>query len=221
MNKKTIQMYFGSSLYEAWFSEDVFQSGMGDMVISRKTTGGAVVGVVFLCDHFCLGVKDCLPFMESEAGYRGMLQKIRGGQVMKAVNAGYVKKYLLGLVEWAKEIGFYPHADYRFCSEILRGIPVDENATFQYGKDGTPFYMNGPHDEPYRIKQIVNTLMAYRQRTGKEAHYTLMGLTLPPELLQELGQECEVPVQEINVELPVNERKELSGGIRAMIRKLF
>jgi len=200
MNKKTIQMYFASSLYQAWFSENVFEDGMGSMILTRKTVGGTVVGVVFLCDHFCLGVKDCTAFMESEAWYRAMLEQIQVNEELKAVDAGYVKKYILGLVQWAKEIGFPPHSDYRFCSEILRGIPVDNNATFQYGKDGVPLYINGPHDEPYRIRQIVATLEAYRERTGNEAHFSLLGPAAPLELPQEMGQEREWPVEEIEAQ---------------------
>jgi len=188
MNKKTIQMYFASSLYEAWFSETAHTSGMGSMIITRKTVGGAMVGVNFLCDHFCLGVRDCFAFMESEAKYRSILRGIRDREVIEPANPGYVTKYILGLVQWAKEIGFPPHADYRFCSEILRGIPADEGATFQYGKDGSPFYMNGPYDEPYRIRQIVETLMAYKARTGNEANYAIGG-PVPPELFEELERQ--------------------------------
>jgi hypothetical protein len=183
MNKKTIQMYFGSSLYQAWFSENVFESGMGSMILTRKTVGGAVVGVVFLCDHFCLGIKSCFAFMESEASYSALIQEIQAREDLKPADAGYVKKYILGLVQWAKEIGFPPNSEYRYCSEILQGIPVDNEATFQYGKDGAPLFINGPHDEPYQIRQIVRTLEAYRERTGNEVHFTLLGADAPTELL--------------------------------------
>jgi hypothetical protein len=189
MNKKTIQMYFGSSLHEAWFSDTAISGGIGSMIVTRKTAGGAVVGVVFLCNHYCLGVKDCFAFMESEAGYRSIIEGIHDREDLKLVEAGYVKAYILGLVQWAKEVGFRPHADYRFCSEILRGFPANENAAFQFGKDGLPYYMNGPYDEPHRIRQIVATLNEYRERTGNEAYYTIGGPMLPDELL--------VPVREI------------------------
>jgi|GEM_PF-2254392 len=197
MNKKTIQMYFASSLYEAWFSENVITGGLGTMLLTRKTAGGAVAGVSFLCDHYCLGMKNCFPFLENEASYRSLLAGIGEREKLRPADAGYVKKYILGLVQWAKEIGFPPHADYRYCSEILRGIPVDEQATFQYGKEGAPHYINGPSDEAYRIRQILKTLDNYRERTGNKADFTLIGPAAYLDGLREIGEERGVTVQEI------------------------
>ena len=78
---------------------------------------------------------------------------------------------------WAKEIGFFPQGDYRFCSGIFQGIPVDESATFHFGQgeDGTPFFINGPHDTPQRVRQIMSTLQAYEARTGKKTLFMLGG----------------------------------------------
>ena len=183
MNKKTIEMYFGSDLYEAYIPENLFSPGMGHVILSRKTKGGAVVGVAFLCDHFCLGVKDCLAFMENEAGYRALIHRVSDNARLTAVPAGTVKKYVTDLVQWAREIGFEPHADYRFCSKILQGIPIDETATFTYGKDGVPTYVNGPYEDSYRIKQTISKLEAYKQRTGNKVDFTIIMPDLPLELL--------------------------------------
>lgn len=189
MNKKTIGMYFGSTLYQALFSDHIYIDGMGTMILTRKTAGGAIVGVCFLCDHYCLGVKDCYPFMENEATYLTLLRRIRENEELKNVDAGVLKQYILGLVQWAKEIGFTPHADYRFCSEILKGFRADEEATFTYGKNGVPTYVNGPYETPAQMSEIIGTLMAYKERTGNEADYILMGQSLdafPGDLIQAL-----------------------------------
>jgi len=197
MNKKTIQMYFASSLYEAWFSENAITGGIGTMILTRKTAGGAVAGVSFLCNHYCLGVKDCFAFLESEASYRSILRGIQEREELRLVEPGYLKKYILGLVQWAKEIGFPPHSDYRFCSEILRGVPSDEKAVFQYGKDGIPLYINGPYDETYRIRQILKTLDDYRERTGNKADFALMGPAASLDMMQEIGDERRLTVEKI------------------------
>ena len=174
MNKKTIEMYFGSSLYQAVMPASLFEQGMGNVILARKTAGGAIVGVAFLCDHYCLGVKDCFPFMENEPSYRAVVQRLIQEKTI-VVEPATLKTYVTGLVQWAKEIGFDPCSEYRFCSKILRGIPADEEASFTYGKDGAPLYINGPHDTPFRIQQIMNTLEAYRERTGKQADFAIIG----------------------------------------------
>jgi len=174
MNKKTIQMYFGSPLYQAFFPVNIADSGMGSVVLARKTMTGAIVGVDFLCDHYCLGVKDCFPFYYDYAGYRDFLLKIGSREELQESTPGYVKKYILDLVAWSKSLGFFPHPDYRTCSEILSGFTADEDATFQFGKDGVPFYINGPYDTPQRVKSIINTLESYKARTGNEAYYLMV-----------------------------------------------
>ena len=175
MNKAQIEIYFESQLYQAWMPRDPRVMGMGNAILARKTMGGAIVGASFLCDHYCLGVKDCLSFLQDEAWYNKLILNTQQHQDLITVEPGYMKKYVLDQVAWAKELGFFPHSDYRFCSGILKGIPVDENAMFHFGKgeEGTPMFINGPSDTPYRITQIMNTLKAYEARTGKKTLYTL------------------------------------------------
>ena len=57
--KDTIQIHSGSALYEVWFSDNIDVEGLGSMILARRTVGGMSCGAVFLCDHYCLEVKDC------------------------------------------------------------------------------------------------------------------------------------------------------------------
>jgi len=177
MNKAQIEMYFESQLFQAWMPRDPAIMGMGYAILARKTMGGAIVGVSFLCDHYCLGVKDCLSFLQDEAWYNQFILNTQQHQDLITVEPGYMKKYVLDLVAWSKELGFFPHSDYRFCSGILKGIPVDENAVFHFGKgeEGTPLFINGPSDTPHRINIITNTLKAYEARTGIKTEFILGG----------------------------------------------
>jgi len=199
MNKKELQMYFSCRLYETLFPEGIFNSGMGQVVIARITAGGAIVGVTFLCDHYCLGVKDCLPFLQSEREYKKMIDKLAGPDPLKVVEPGYAKKYLLDLVAWAKAIGFEPHSDYKFCREILAGIVPDSNATFEFGYQGVPMYMNGPYDTPERMKAILATLQTYEEKTGNKTHHTLVSES--PSLLENITQTLHLPGRRI-IQLP-------------------
>ena len=195
MSKKDLQMYFGCRIHEALFPDTIFSSGMGNVVVSRKTAGGAIIGVAFLCDHWCLGVKDCLLFFESEAEYRTMIAKFSEIETFSAVDPGYAKKYILDLIAWAKSIGFAPHSDYNFCREILAGIVPDSTATFEFGHNGAPMFMNGPDDTPERVKSIMKTLAAYQEKTGINTTHTLVGKS--PSLLEKLtGKKMALPGNE-------------------------
>ncbi|MHB9133455.1 MAG: hypothetical protein ACYDBB_20510 [Armatimonadota bacterium] len=177
MNKKQIQMYFGCQVHETLMSRNLSTSGMGSVIIARKSTSGIIAAAVFLCDQYCLGVKDCFAFADSEAGYRGVLSGIKEHEILETVAPGCAMKYLVELVRWARSIGFEPHPDFRFCKEILQGLPIDNSATFEFGHDGMPMYINGPNDTPQRIEQIRKTLDAYQEKTGIEPQFMIGGPT--------------------------------------------
>lgn len=168
-------MYFTSAIHEALFSDTVNEQGIGSMILARRTEGGMIVGVVFLCDQYCLGVKDCFAFFETAAGYQQLVSGIREHERLRRVDAGTIKTYVLDLVDWAKAIGFQPAAGFRYCTGIFQGIQEDPAVKFQYGREGIPFYINGPNDTPAIIAEIVRKLTAYQQRTGEQAHYTIGG----------------------------------------------
>ncbi len=176
MNKNQMRMYFSCAPYQAFFSHMVDDEGMGNMVLARKSTSNIIAGAVFLCDHYCLGVKDCFPFGENEMGYNQIVRRFAAREPLEPVTPGYLKAYTIALVAWARGIGFEPHPDYRLCREVLQGITPDPDASFTFGKDGMPYYIQGPNDTPRRQQQIIQTLEAYKARTGNEVHY-MVGLT--------------------------------------------
>lgn len=185
MNKKDIAVYFSCQPYEAWFSEGIELGGLGTLVMTRKTAGGAIAGASFLCDSQCLGVKDCFIFLEAEASYRAIISKISSKEELSLVEPGELKQFVTGLVRWSRELGLEPHPDYKLASQIFAGIPPAD-ITFTYGKDGVPYYINGPYETPARMREIVEKLLAYKEKTGKEAYFTLLegpGVHLPAELL--------------------------------------
>ena len=54
---------------------------------------------------------------------------------------------------------------------------VEASATsFQFGKDGKPFYMSGPYDTPARIDRIMRALTA---RVGPDGFDYVVGLDDP------------------------------------------
>jgi hypothetical protein len=71
-----VERSFRAPLYEGWMPENLFDEGMGNVVLSRKLPTEEVAAGVFLLDTGCLGVKDAFFTIRSEAVYRSLLQKI-------------------------------------------------------------------------------------------------------------------------------------------------
>ncbi len=197
MNKKAqIEMYFESPLYQAWMPQDPGVVGMGYAIVARKTRGGAIVGVNFLCDHYCLGVKDCLPFLESEAGYYNLIQKFQQQLPLVQVEPAYLKKYVLDLVAWAKESRVLPV----FGIPLLFGHPqrhsrrreCDVSLRARRGGDADVYEWPLRYAAAYRAKteDIASLRSAYREKgllhdwRGTDRRYRGTGITLPSHWLE-------------------------------------
>ncbi|MFY9221297.1 MAG: hypothetical protein WAQ98_01430, partial [Blastocatellia bacterium] len=71
----------------------------------------------------------------------------------------YACKLIENLVDYSKNLGFKPHPEYKKAQEIFGGIDVNEcKEQFFFGKDGKPFYINGPYDDANKIRKILGKL---------------------------------------------------------------
>jgi hypothetical protein len=64
-------------------------------------------------------------------------------------------------VAYAGKLGLAPHADYKKACKVLGGIVASDcNEEITLGSNGQPCYMQGPHDSPARVHQILRLLTA-------------------------------------------------------------
>jgi hypothetical protein len=61
--------------------------------------------------------------------------------------------------------------------------PAESNAEFEFGKDGKPFFVAGPHDTPERCRQILATLT---HTCGQDQFHFMLPVS-PANLDQPLG----------------------------------
>ena len=58
-------------------------------------------------------------------------------------------KLVTEAVAYARVLGFPPHLDYEIARMLFAGIdPAMSTSHFEFGKDGKPFYFQGPHESP-------------------------------------------------------------------------
>ena len=114
------------------------------------------------------------------------------------------KKLLDGVVDFAKELGFAPHPDYKNAYELFGNIDAGAcPVKYTYGKNGKPFYMNGPYESPADIERIINTLTKkcgpdgfhtlkeYRKRNGSGAVYDDPRVAVGAGRFDEVGARAE------------------------------
>ena len=157
----------------------LFVRGIGTVWLSRHLPDGRYAVVGILLDVYCMGVKNALYTMIDALDYPGFLARIREDSAgsIEAQHPSCARKLVEGALAYAKDLGFEPHADYR----IARAIFGDIDATacperFVFGKDGKPFYVDGPNDTPAMKRRIVEQL---ERRCGKGGFDFMMMVSGP------------------------------------------
>ncbi len=99
------------------------------------------------------------------------------GQRMGPISPSCLAKIVKEAVEYAQAFGFVPHPDYRHASMLLEGIDLSTCPTqFTFGRDGKPFYVQGPHESFAQAAAISQRLQAMG------GHYLVQ---LPEAVVQE------------------------------------
>jgi hypothetical protein len=154
---------------ECMISEEWQDTGMCNVIIARKhKTGNYTVGI-YLVDLYCLGLKDTDYDFNIDPEDYEYLKEHSG--VLEDCEYVLAHNIIYGAIEFADDFGFQPHKDFAITQFILE--EDDENVELmdiEFGFEGQPFYVQGPNDDPNRIKQITSTLM----RTAGEGNFKVV-----------------------------------------------
>lgn len=162
------------SLHECLMGREMFETGMGTVIVSRLMPNGGIAASFFLLDVFCLGVKNAYFVVETREDYLWRLQNVAANEELIPIAPDYTRKLVEGTEAYAHDLGFSPHPDYQLAKKIFADIDATTCTTaFTFGKDGKPFYVMGPHDTPQHVQKILNTLT---RRCGPEGFHYLMPL---------------------------------------------
>ncbi len=152
---------------------DLWDQGMGWILLSREIPSGGVAYAIFLVDRYCLGVKDVNAGIASRFEYDNqILHAMRSKFRSKSVTPATVRRFVESAVEYAHNLGFKPHADYQQGRLLFGAIdPAQATEELEFGKDGKPFFIAGPNDNTARCRSILAILE--RSCGAKGFHYLL------------------------------------------------
>ncbi len=73
--------YARHPIYECLVPSGLFETGLGTIIVTRRTPGGEIAISAFVVDVFCLGVKNALFKLASEQDYHTQNRRdVAGGQ---------------------------------------------------------------------------------------------------------------------------------------------
>ena len=130
--------------------------GIGIVMVVRKLRNRRTIAI-FLVDYYCLGVKNADLFeMSSDEKYRQrksvVFERFEAGPV--EISLAQAQAMVFGVEDYARNLGFEPHRDYAEAKAMLGDRP-STLLDLEFGRDGKPFYFDGPYDNP---QIVIKTL---------------------------------------------------------------
>ncbi len=172
---KTKNLPFGTcySSYDEYEQESA--TGLDTVIVSRIMPSGKLIVGMYLVDLFCLGIKNTVfNFAMTTNEYEAFVAMVQSSERRELfeIEHSMASNLVFGALDYAEQLGFKPEKDWAITKYIVDEDLVDERIDdIIFGKDGKPFFIQGPYDN---VKTILGTL----NRVVGEGNYEfLMMLT--------------------------------------------
>jgi len=138
--------------------DDPSTEGMVQVLIARQDRASRTTVCGYLVDVYCLGLKNTTGPLhmgaDSVDDYCRLFFAAFNAPPL-AVPLDLAQHLVHGAIAYARALGFEPHADFAATAPYLGTPPV--STPIQFGREGKPFYVSGPNDNP---RAIIRTLEA-------------------------------------------------------------
>jgi hypothetical protein len=154
-------------VHECLVPANLFELGLGTVLMSRRAPNGTIAVSFFLLDVFCLGVKNAgfrvCSSDEYEYQFKDSVFSAADDTDYLQIDAPQFRKLIEEAAAYASSLGFSAHPDYREARRLFGAVDVSTcDIAFEFGKDGKPLYIGGPNDSPSRIRQVMHLLQQHR-----------------------------------------------------------
>ncbi len=160
-------------LHESLIPRVLYDQGIGNVVISRKMPNGDIAAAFFLVDIYCLGVKNCFFTIIPPGVYAKRIANLAQKEGAESTMPACAVKLIKDAVAYAEGLGFHPHRDYLSVKRFFGSVdPATCSKEFEFGKDGKPFYISGPHETQADSERIIATLT---RKLGPDGFHYMVG----------------------------------------------
>jgi hypothetical protein len=128
-------------------AEEIFSLGLGSLVLARTLPSGLIGASFFLVDVWSLGVKDALFKVMTREDFEDHMEMASLAQPLVDIDPPKARKFLHDAVAYAHSLGFAPARGFVEAEKIFGDIAMADD-TFEFGRDGKPFFVSGPMDLP-------------------------------------------------------------------------
>ena len=141
---------------EADIEADIFDEALGGLTIvtvTRQAGYNRLIACTYLVDPWCLGIKNVMgPRQVNQADYKQFVARTYSmfpSMVTRTITLEQAQAVVFSSLEYAEQLGFDPHPDFEQARAHLG--KWDGKLRIECGKDGEPFYIDGPYDDPQAV----------------------------------------------------------------------
>lgn len=163
-------------LAQCVINSDWQESGLANILVTRRQGNGNLIMAAYLVDTGCLGLKStfCNADLSPEKVASDLLPKQYPDRNSRSLEIDHAQEIIFGAIGYAAKLGFDPDPDFNLSRYVLGPeiLPHHRNIRFG-GKDGKPFYVAGPNDDAPRVIQKLT------ERLGKDNFDFTAPLVIP------------------------------------------
>ena len=124
------------------------EHGIAQVLVARQLPDGTSLMGAYLVDVFCLGLKNAFVARLRPDELQSFLKSCPAA--MQQISYEDARSVILGAIEFAMRFGLPPDESWSNSQPVVESDrPFIRK--FDFGKDGQPFYIEGPHDDTRRI----------------------------------------------------------------------
>ncbi|RLD65161.1 MAG: hypothetical protein DRI95_09320 [Bacteroidetes bacterium] len=145
--------------HECLINDNWRKSGLAIVTVCKKMPSGNLVAGLYLLDIYCLGLKNTLyNFNMSSLEYKDFIERSYSREEgMDSCETTFAHNIIYGTIDYAEDLGFSPNKDFKITEYLLvPNLISDEIDEIEFGKDGKPLFIQGPHDNAVKIINKLN-----------------------------------------------------------------
>lgn len=141
------------------------ENGLAHISIIRKMSPKTYIIGAYLVDLYCLGLKDTFAHQNLVKQQVDMYLRKSYYNELEEIPIELARQIVYGGIDYAKELGFSPHKDFRMTKSILgERVPEEETYDVEFGYKGKPYYISGPYDDVDSILETLNIVQGGREK---------------------------------------------------------
>jgi len=148
-------------IYKCWINTNWKEQGLANVIVSRIQPNGNFTFAIYLVDLYCLGIKDTFFNMNLDKPmFENFVRNFNDHNQMEEIEYVLAHNIIFASIEYAEELGLYPHQDFIFTTKYIIEEDTDdiEYIEIECGDNGRPHFVMSDFYNNAQKKAIINQL---------------------------------------------------------------